>query len=65
MVEAALPLLSLIARLRTLSGTPDLEALRLRVVAAVKAFEAAILGVAVTRSGPRPRITRSARRSTT
>ncbi|WP_279357934.1 type IVB secretion system protein IcmH/DotU [Methylobacterium indicum] len=49
MVEAALPLLSLIARLRTLSGTPDLEALRLRVVAAVKAFEAAILGVAVTR----------------
>ncbi|WP_053078575.1 type IVB secretion system protein IcmH/DotU [Methylobacterium tarhaniae] len=49
MVEAALPLLSLIARLRTLSGTPDLEALRLRVIAAVKAFEAAILGVAVTR----------------
>lgn len=49
MVEAALPLLSLIARLRALSGTPDLEALRLRVIAAVKAFEAAILGVAVTR----------------
>ncbi|OAS27819.1 type IVB secretion system protein IcmH/DotU [Methylobacterium platani] len=49
MVEAALPLLSLIARLRTLPGAPDLEALRLRVIAAVKAFEAAILGVAVTR----------------
>lgn len=49
MVAAALPLLSLIGRLRGVSEMPDLEALRLKVIAAIKAFEAAILGVAVTR----------------
>ncbi|KQP36417.1 type IVB secretion system protein IcmH/DotU [Methylobacterium sp. Leaf100] len=49
MVAAALPILSLVGRLRSLSSPPDLEALRLKVIAAVKAFEAAILGVAVTR----------------
>ena len=49
MVASALPLLSLIGRLRHLGAPPDLEALRLKGIAAIKAFEAAILGVAITR----------------